>query len=314
MNSIKNMLLLSIFLTVVVSGAHAQSLNDFKLIAHYPLVADANDATGTCAPAELINTPFADGGVYCNGNYLYGDPDSCYVGTPSIDGLTTNRFAVSARFKISDNDDKRRPIFVCGNSYRWLFVFIDNAEMMGFGVNDTFSHAGNAKVIVAKDVWHTVTALYDSAQAEAILFFNGVAMDTISASLNHGNDRTLSVVHSGTGNTFKGYLADIKFYAHDETAGIASKSATPEVFCLHQNYPNPFNPTTTIEFSVQQAGDYELALFTTSGRKVRTLIKEHLQVQTYSLMFTASDLSSGIYICQLHGEGQSQVRRLVLLK
>lgn len=90
--------------------------------------------------------------------------------------------------------------------------------------------------------------------------------------------------------------------------------AAPRAFRLQQNYPNPFNPTTTIEFTIQKPGDYDLALFSTNGRKVRTLLSKSLAIRTYSITFTAGNLPSGVYICKLQGAGESQMRRLVLLK
>ena len=68
----------------IFSNSYAQNLDHLKLIAHYPLSSDANDVTGNQAPMTLINTPFQDGGIYCNGNYINVDSDCNGYPVPDI--------------------------------------------------------------------------------------------------------------------------------------------------------------------------------------------------------------------------------------
>jgi hypothetical protein len=54
-----------------------------------------------------------------------------------------------------------------------------------------------------------------------------------------------------------------------ENLGQMSESETmPEGYALEQNYPNPFNPSTSIAFSVKDAGVVQLAIYNLHGQEV----------------------------------------------
>ncbi len=307
---------LPIVVSLLISSSflYAQSLDDLTLIAHYPLHNDANDSLGAYEPVKLVNTPFRDGGIYCIGNYTGTEPDSSDVITPFISGLTMHKFAVSVRFKVTENYQGTRPILVGGPLWRWVVISLDADGVIGLGLNDNFFGNRYKNVVVAKDVWHTTTMIYDSVKAEGRLYLDGALADSALMQLDHNNDKAFTVTHGGLAKTFKGYLADLKIYAASGAAGVGSESALPRAFVLQQNFPNPFNPTTTINFSIREPGEYELAIYNTNGQKIKTLLKENLTVQAYSITFGAADLPSGVYIYKLRGRGESQARRFVVLK
>lgn len=58
---------------------------------------------------------------------------------------------------------------------------------------------------------------------------------------------------------------------HKEAGNL---DALPAAFALHQNYPDPFNPATTIRFDVPAAGNVELIINDSLGRRVETLLNE----------------------------------------
>jgi hypothetical protein len=88
----------------------------------------------------------------------------------------------------------------------------------------------------------------------------------------------------------------------------------PESMNLYQNYPNPFNPTTTIEFAIPKTGTYCLDLYNTLGELVRYISDKEYEAGYYKETFSATGLSSGIYMYRLTGDKANLVRKMVLLR
>ncbi len=88
----------------------------------------------------------------------------------------------------------------------------------------------------------------------------------------------------------------------------------PVKYQLDQNYPNPFNPTTTIKFSLPQAGKVRLDVYNLLGELITTLVNKNFEAGFQSVQFNASNLASGIYIYRLSSNSFSQVRKMMLLK
>ena len=92
------------------------------------------------------------------------------------------------------------------------------------------------------------------------------------------------------------------------------KDLVPNVYELGQNYPNPFNPSTTIKFSVPEAGLVTLRVFNLLGQEVATLLNSEKTAGVYEATFDASTLSSGIYFYTLDTKNFSSTKKMVLLK
>ena len=69
------------------------------------------------------------------------------------------------------------------------------------------------------------------------------------------------------------------------TTGIEDNQNIPYVFSLEQNYPNPFNPTTTIKFSLPEAGSVKLTIYNILGQEIRTLVNEIKEAGIYTINF-----------------------------
>jgi photosystem II stability/assembly factor-like uncharacterized protein len=91
-------------------------------------------------------------------------------------------------------------------------------------------------------------------------------------------------------------------------------SAVPAHFNLSQNYPNPFNPSTTIEFSVPQAGLVSLKVFNVLGEVVGTLVHEELQAGSYVTTWDASVFSSGVYFYRLEAGRFAETKKMAVVK
>jgi exonuclease III len=85
-------------------------------------------------------------------------------------------------------------------------------------------------------------------------------------------------------------------------------------FYLAQNYPNPFNPETRIEFTLPEKQLVSLRIYNTLGELVKELVNEVRETGSYSEIFVASNLPSGIYIYSLVTQNFVLDKKMTLLK
>jgi hypothetical protein len=89
---------------------------------------------------------------------------------------------------------------------------------------------------------------------------------------------------------------------------------TPSQFELEQNYPNPFNPSTTIRFTIPEAGLVTLKVYNLLGEEVATLLNEEQTTGVYEVTFDAGQLSSGIYFYTINSGDFVASKKMILLK
>ncbi len=90
--------------------------------------------------------------------------------------------------------------------------------------------------------------------------------------------------------------------------------ALTEHFALANAYPNPFNPSTTLQFTLREAGDVELSVFDLIGRHVRTLASGYFEAGSHDVQFEAGNLPSGTYLYRLETATGPVSGTLILLK
>ncbi|MBS1494631.1 MAG: T9SS type A sorting domain-containing protein [Bacteroidetes bacterium] len=93
-----------------------------------------------------------------------------------------------------------------------------------------------------------------------------------------------------------------------------TSSEIPDKFELYQNYPNPFNPSTTIKYKIKNSEHVTIKVFDSKGNEVETLANENQTAGSYSVMFNASKLSSGVYYYKLISNNFSETKKLILVK
>lgn len=97
------------------------------------------------------------------------------------------------------------------------------------------------------------------------------------------------------------------------------EGAAPLHFGITGNTPNPFNPRTDIQFSLPQAADVELSIYTVSGRRVATLIDGALPAGRHSASWegksdSGQSMTSGVYFARIASGDRVDTRKLTLLK
>jgi protocatechuate 3,4-dioxygenase beta subunit len=117
-------------------------------------------------------------------------------------------------------------------------------------------------------------------------------------------------------------VSSVNFQLSDDQATSSNQGpneGVPADYALAQNYPNPFNPTTTISYSLPEAGKVRLLIYNLRGELVRTLVDGHQSASSYQIVWNGEDrlgqiVPSGIYLYRLQAGNFSQIRRMVLLK
>jgi len=88
----------------------------------------------------------------------------------------------------------------------------------------------------------------------------------------------------------------------------------PKEFILLQNYPNPFNPSTEISYSIPQTNFVSLKIYDVLGKEIATLVNEEKSIGNYTVEFSASNLSSGIYFYRMQAGSFTDTKKFILLR
>lgn len=90
--------------------------------------------------------------------------------------------------------------------------------------------------------------------------------------------------------------------------------AEPLVTGLQTAYPNPFNTEASISYSIIKPYWVRLEVFDLLGRRVATLVDAEQPSGVHSVIWDASNHSSGIYFYRLTAGDYTETRRTTLLK
>jgi len=97
-------------------------------------------------------------------------------------------------------------------------------------------------------------------------------------------------------------------------ASLSTLKASDQDVRLEQNYPNPFRPTTTIGFSIPQAGEVSLKIFSLRGEEIATILNGYADKGHHTVGYTAANIPAGTYIYQLESGNYRIARQFQVLK
>ncbi len=149
---------------------------------------------------------------------------------------------------------------------------------------------------------------------------NGTTWNAVNDGLTNQFVHVLAMNLKGGGGA---HLFAVTFFAGDVWRRPLSETVTtvggpmtdfPARFSLDQNYPNPFNPTTTITYRMNQPGWVSLRLFNVIGKEIVTLVDGTQAAGHHEAKFDATNFPSGVYFYKIQSGGQTETRRMVLLK
>ncbi len=122
--------------------------------------------------------------------------------------------------------------------------------------------------------------------------------------------------------TISGELSDGTPFEGQDCMVIVGGQSSPQAASsieVMNSYPNPFNPTTTIAYSVSQAGPVALEIYNVLGEKVRTLVDQYQTAGNYEVTWDSRNnhgeaVSSGIYFYHLRAGDLNETKKMVLMK
>ena len=95
---------------------------------------------------------------------------------------------------------------------------------------------------------------------------------------------------------------------------LSDNEDIPNEYSLKQNCPNPFNAITTIDYQLPELSGINISIYNVAGQLVTVLLNEHKNAGYHSVVWNASDISSGLYFYRITAGGYSAVRKCLMLK
>ncbi len=89
---------------------------------------------------------------------------------------------------------------------------------------------------------------------------------------------------------------------------------TPKNFALNQNYPNPFNPETNLSFDLPYETALNLSVYNVLGEVVAVIYDGTLSAGSYSMLWNADHLPSGLYFFRLTASDFTDTKKMLLLE
>ncbi|MCF6170445.1 MAG: T9SS type A sorting domain-containing protein [Bacteroidales bacterium] len=195
-----------------------------SLLANYPLVSDAADATGNNDDILLRNAPFENGGVYSNGIYYNSDTSGSDIISPLINDFNFDDFTLKLEFRVAEYPEFSKPVFIGGMLWRWIGVYLDEQGRLALMAND-HGDFFQTNTVAGLDSWHSVTLTYNRPLKQLSLYFNGnLLIEELMPLLEHNNDSRFLNAHAGIGFTFKGYWRNLKIYNAAIPSGIGENN------------------------------------------------------------------------------------------
>ncbi len=191
--------------------------------AFYPLMTDLLDASNTYGPITLTGTPPPappSNGVCVNG--IYGlSPGGQDVRTPMLPTLDTNDFQVDVEFNITAMPPVSGPVYIGGNSYRWIGIYLQANGIVGIKHNN--SNLLWSTTTLTTGNWNSASLKFDSGVVQLIIN-NAIVLQATIGALNDGNNKNFTTNDYSVGKNFNGCIRNV-LISNDATIGSATASA-----------------------------------------------------------------------------------------
>ncbi len=185
-------------------------------------------------------------------------------------------------------------IFTSTNSVSGAYIDFDNYSVSRYLNPTSWLTVKSSSGLINPDKSKNITLTFNSTDVQPGTYSLMLTVQTNDAA-NPKFEIPVSLTVSGT-------------VSNESVSDIAS------AITLDQNYPNPFNPSTNISYSISNATNVLLEVYSINGKKVATLENKRKAAGNYSIRFDGGNLSSGVYIYQLKTDAGVLTKQMVLIK
>ena len=174
----------------------------------------------------------------------------------------------------------------------------------------------------------------DSVQFWAIGIFSDGSLDSVTSVAewtssdtsvavveNEKDEKGLVVARSEGATEISARVGDLE--SPPQTLVVLNKTAVeeyvsdvysiPTEYSLLRNYPNPFNLRTIIEYELPQRTLVTIEVYNVQGQVVEVLVDFEQAAGRHSVVWSAQDLSSGVYICRMRAGSRDLASMKILL-
>ncbi len=124
----------------------------------------------------------------------------------------------------------------------------------------------------------------------------------------YGNPRFFDSKDTGTA------IIDMGIYEVPTFTDVEENIVVPNSFTVFQNYPNPFNPTTNISYYLDKSTNVKILVYNSLGQLVNVLLDKFQSSGNHSIIWHATNVSSGTYFYKVSAGRAFYVKRCILLK
>jgi hypothetical protein len=140
--------------------------------------------------------------------------------------------------------------------------------------------------------------------------------------MDYTDDRCMYMFTNGQSGRMNAILNGVRLpiqssngcFAGSFIVGNPNNTSDPVTFRLEQNYPNPFNPSTSIRFSIPEAGNVSIKIYDISGKVTEELVNSLFSAGSHEVKFDGANYASGIYYYELNANGMKDTKKMLLVK
>jgi len=167
--------------------------------------------------------------------------------------------------------------------------------------------------------WETAT---ETNNARFVVYRDGEAIGSIDGAGTTTEPHNYSFVDNTVvpGVIYTYVLADVNLaneetlYSGSAVMVTANDALVANGYIVGAAYPNPFNPSTIVPLELTKNAMVSASLYDMNGREIKGLMNASLSAGTHNIHVDGSDLTTGMYLVQIHIDDAVIVQKISLMK